>query len=529
MKKLNTISRLKNILSFVLLGSVVFLFLLFTVPAFNPQLFKGYYTLYFSGSVGEQDIVASLNADPGVDVVISASSAWVSVSNLTGIENIPVATIHARLEPDDPRLDGYMKQIGKYFRINDEKKTWNIIYIKTQQNAIYLSMVINRITKGATIDWHIYEQEFSEIVYIVSFIGTAFIVLLLLLFTRPLHRILLVAGLLPWITALVSGGITLFILFFLFALVWAVLLDEYIKYFLNRLKNRWEDPDSKKLMLSFCMYCVFLIAVIVLGILLDTAIHQIFIAMALQLLILGLYTGYKVFLYRIVYPGKNRHVLYSPVEMVKVYKPRWSLKNRHSPVFMFLFCIIALFPLILLLPGSTPKKNLPVPERVDSVPPGVSMEAARQLASMTQEDGLPNLHDFVVHRSYQERIAYGKYEYQFPVKDEEIVLATFKKTQAGPIEKSHTVVKRFDSSWFLQMIDSVHPASIEKMLIDQKAAVSVKIRQARSFEHDLQSVWTIIINWCILLCPVLYLNHRFTRIFIYGVKKDIQILLRELK
>jgi hypothetical protein len=95
-------------------GGALFFFSLRRLPASGGGGLEGYAALGLEEGVPDREAAAALEAALGRPVV-SESSQWVFLNNFEGLERVPLEEYQARLEPLDPRRDGYAEKLMNFF------------------------------------------------------------------------------------------------------------------------------------------------------------------------------------------------------------------------------------------------------------------------------------------------------------------------------------------------------------------------------------------------------------------------------
>ncbi|RPJ07108.1 MAG: hypothetical protein EHM28_08320 [Spirochaetaceae bacterium] len=457
---------------------------------------------------------------------MSQYTSAVEATNFDREIQVMQSEIQERFDPDDPRIDPYMKSLSAYFYVNDGVNNWNVMYIRTRLNPVYLSMLLAGIFKDSKVEWHIYELERTEITLVISIAGTLFLFLLLLFFTDQTWRIVMFSGLIPWISWAAGGGIGSFMLFFPCAFAWAMFSHELLVFMKNRILFKWEEPAKKPIIVTAFLYGVTILS----GILFTFAeipVYSIFFVILVQALISGIYALYLAIMPWWKKRNHLSHRTFQAVTLVKKYNPvRRGKWDRLTLRIMAIFLVV--IPCMRLMSISVPRQMLPVPEKAYINAWWPSHEAMTSLKQKGDEGSLPDLSDYAAHIAFQERIAYGGMEYGIPEKDEEIHMPVFTMDASGKITKSRLNVISFNSAWYDKLQARPGDDSVARMLFEQGSPMTIRMRKQRG-ATDPYPVWTIIMNWCILLWPLLITHSRFFLTILHGVDKDTQLLLRELR
>ncbi|MDR1586618.1 MAG: hypothetical protein LBS57_04095 [Treponema sp.] len=114
-----TFTRLLPILCLVslLAGAFSVFFGMALVP---PARESPYAVLAVDEAVSDSEIRGALEGNLGVEV-ISESSQWVLLDNFGGLERIPLDAYKNRLDPRDPRNDGYAEKLRSFFVRGEER------------------------------------------------------------------------------------------------------------------------------------------------------------------------------------------------------------------------------------------------------------------------------------------------------------------------------------------------------------------------------------------------------------------------
>jgi hypothetical protein len=195
-------------------------------------------------------------------------------------------------------------------------------------------------------------------------------------------------------------------------------------------------------------------------------------------------------------------------------------------VLIALCCLFLTAPFLFLITGYNIRLPLPTPVHLSHT--AINLKTMREAARAKQGDMLPDLTDYIKHIAFQQELEYGKPAYSFPGTDEKILISTYEKTAGLPgITKSEHVLKRFDDEWCNAVLAEVPVSSIEKILLEQGSLVGVTLQTPKILGLDLRQLWTIILLWCIFLCPLLLFNYFFTPRKLYGIKIPLTVKDKE--
>jgi hypothetical protein len=98
----------------LIIGGGLFFFSLRFLPASGPGRLEGYAALGLEAGVPDREAAGALEAVLGRPV-LSESSQWVLLNSFEGLERVPLEDYGGRLEPFDPRRDGYAEKLSNFF------------------------------------------------------------------------------------------------------------------------------------------------------------------------------------------------------------------------------------------------------------------------------------------------------------------------------------------------------------------------------------------------------------------------------
>ncbi len=118
------------------------------------------------------------------------------------------------------------------------------------------------------------------------------------------------------------------------------------------------------------------------------------------------------------------------------------------------------------------RRDLQAPRLEPLAARGLSWAALAALPLSAGPQELPNLADFLAHSAYQQSLAFQR-PYRFPAPGERVYISTYAAAGAGYLQ-SRRVALRFSESWLSRTLASAPPGSVERMLVDQGRAGTVR-------------------------------------------------------
>jgi hypothetical protein len=497
------------------------------LPALESRpLFSGYFTLVVRYTPGLPQLIRDLQAQEGIERVIAYETARVNFTGFDGLETVPLSELGARFDPEDPRLDPYLKGISAYFIQEKGPDEWRMVYIQTRLGAGQLSSLLTRLFKNAGAVWYLNENSAQPFAVVFALFNLLFIFMLLLLYKPTGYKILVLGGILPWLFSPALGNMAYFLLYLALCFYWSFLVLEFIPLCEQYIAYKWVDKDNRRFLLQSILWGALILLYLFARMYATEPVGDILMAAGADLLLLGLFTG-VVFIGRI--PARRRaysHELFQPVPIVRGFKRRWYNMPGRTPVVIAVCCLFLAAPLLFLMAGHRVQLALPTPVRTGNS--AINLKNMRDADREKHGNMLPDLTDYMKHVAFQQELEYGSPLYALPDRDETITLSTFEHTgnPAGIIKSEH-VLERFDERWCAAVLAGVPESSVEKILLDQGSLVGVTLQTPKILGFDARQLWTIILLWCIFLCPLLLFNYFFTPRKLYGIKIPLTVKNKE--
>lgn len=451
-----------------LAAAILLLLWLPAAPAVAPKttrLWKGYYTLLIrANGVGEQRMLRALaSIGPGV---VSSDTTTVSFSDLETTGSCLYSELPGRLDPGDPRFDGYLRGMGGYFSASTKRVRWRVAYIPARRTSLATFLRLTRLL-GAPYrgGWRLVEFDPVE-KGAVLLAALAFGLLASLpMQANSRKRRDGIPGLalccaLCWLPFLASGGIAE--LAFVLALFpsWLSLARELHPISPAGLRR----GGKTALALYGGLAATGLIALLLIA---GFAWFRLFGALSstiCSVLVLGLQQPLAIL--RKAWIDKRA---FPSAPLIR----RTGGPFRRRPAATLLLIVS---PLLLALIPLARAPLLPVASALPGIH-GFSWSSVRELeASRPADDGarLPDIADFLTHTAYQQTLMIGR-AYALPTRDERVTVTEYLTNQAtGVIVSRPRTVRTFDSVWLEGATRDPAPSSLERLLLEQGRPVMVR-------------------------------------------------------
>ena len=452
----------------------------------SASIWRGYHTLLVKEGIPLEEIVARLEERLPASRIVSALTATVSITTFSGREEIPVAEIDARLDPLDPRLDGYTRKLGGMFRGSIDGSAANVIYLRSALPALLVSPLLRRPLDGLEGQWTLAGPAAgSRIPACVA----ALLYLGLVAWGRRSTRGLAftAASALPWLIGCSAGGLGELLGFFLvFPFCLSLLLE---------LRSSW--PSGRVPRLAEIATARVTSGLIALGAALglDAAIISAQGGGGMEVLrptaavLSDALLLVAVLLWRRSRAAQAAHAVFAPVPIGgSIYRyVRKSIGRRERGLrsaldsmrtvfsgwgteLVILVLLVCLSPLLSLVEGRRAPGVYPAPAKGGSPLGWGSLE---RLWVLSGSDELPSVAEYVAHEAYQLSLAYG-WSYRLPARREAVTVRSFTRAPDGPaLVAGRRTVARFDDRWLRRTLSRARPGTVDALLASQRRAVRV--------------------------------------------------------
>jgi hypothetical protein len=452
-------------------------------PDGSARVWRGYETLLIRTDLASTEVLARVASALGPGVV-SEVTARVSYWDFTGIADVTVGGMDARIDPSDPRHDRFMDGLPAYFRSPPDSgpsaaraargSDWSIAYIPVRRAAAadYLraAAVLGLPRHGS---WRL--VEFDPIQCIVSIASLLGLAALLASASGKGGRTRLLAagsGALLWLPFLLPGGVARLALSLLMITAWFPVAHTVI------LLHGWDEKLLKEGRSSLVRFLAAagagLVVLLPASSFTASAIFAYagaVIASALLVVALALFWGKAR-------RPRRRSRKFEPVPIVRPSAEPARAGPSHVLVACAGLLLVAAIGVMRSAPLPTP---LPVFGARD-----FSWESLARLGSVHRALRLPDMSDFVAHEAYQETLSFGR-PWGLPRPDEKVYMREFTtNVRSGTIVAGLKRVKVFDARWLDSVVGRPVPGSIQRLLAAQHRAVAVASRgQVRSVLREL--------------------------------------------
>jgi hypothetical protein len=406
--------------------------------------------------------VLSLLENNGIETV-SRYNQTIRLQDYGRMKTILLNDYENLLEPLDPRIDPYMRNLDQYFTARDGNGTeWEIFYL-FRGDSLVAADQLTRILEDSLITYALPERE-NHNSLVFSLLGLLFFLFLALTSPAAWKEVLLYS--LPWLTALATGDPELLFSNNLAAYGMLLLGREARSLWKHQIEYPVEVPHLLKHFIKTAFPGGFLLAgslVFLLssrragytpGLLLGMAAHAF------------LFSAEMAFL---VWRSRRRlHRLFHPLPLVQGGR-LFTIPPLGKSALIAVSLI--LLPLTAALMIREADWQMPLPEAGPRV---ISWETLAAEWDSSEADQLPGLHDFLAHRAYQEGFFYGG-GYEFPGAGDKISRSRFTIQNEKVVEEELSLVD-FDNEWFVSSLDPSSVSGIPLILLSQGRVSRVRIR-----------------------------------------------------
>ncbi|MGO9307955.1 MAG: hypothetical protein ACLQDL_02895 [Spirochaetia bacterium] len=461
------------------------------VGGLPTRVWRGYETLTVHADAvppgALEEVVRRLG--PGV---VSGLTASVTFWNFTGIDEVPVDRLDARIDPRDPRHDRVMDALPGYFRTSGESASlaggvdrtgeWRIAYIPARRPA---AADYARIAAALGLPWHGAWRlaEFDPVMFLVSLAGLFGLAALRASAgagDRRERRAIAVAGALLWIPFLLPGDVARLSLALLSLAAWLQAMDPFIALhgWDEKLLRESRDPLVKMLAAAGAGAALLFLA--------GGFSVAALLAYAGSLAASGLVVIALALLWGRARRPRRRPKKFEPVPIVG---PAGRPSRPGVAGAMLVSAAILLASAICVL------RSVPVPTPLAVFAArDFSWGSLARLGRETRAQQLPDISDLVTHEAFQETLSFGR-PWGPPRRDERVYVREFSiDPRAGTIVPGMRRVKVFDAAWLDSVLHRTPPGSIERLLVSQRRPVAVALRgQVRSLLRELPVAMFVIL------------------------------------
>ncbi len=417
----------------------------------GPSRWKGYYLVLLDSKIDLERTISRLK-DAGFDDVLSTVTAPITIQSFSHLESLYLSQLRTRLQPEDPRFDGFLSKVENVFRT--ESSEAQVLYFPISYHPAFLFFRLAAILPNKECllaDWDFYRS-----------IGLLSLFILFLVFQAirtHTHRWMRILVGIPWIPVILQGNLLGFILTVWCYQVYANLTDSFlleVDQYLYYRKSEGMDAIISRILNHLLLISGILLVVtdtsVIVGIMFGTFLS---LGMGIELILVRLYR-FK----------KRVHRIFLPLPILPVH---WK-ESKRSVLFGGLI-VLSLAPLLFMLPLQERYHQVPSPGESNLYWVFGTRSAYRDLWALHKKDPLPNLSDFMVHVKYQRYFPYGA-AYNFPSEEEELSYPRFREEEGKLTLWNETIVK-YDQTWYKQTLHSVKKDKLGNLFYKQGARTTV--------------------------------------------------------
>jgi hypothetical protein len=442
-----SIIRTLSLSLFWLLWAILLILTLATTAPGNKTIWSGWYTLLVEEDRDIETVHRAISSNGGPKV-LSMANAEATYQGFPELQRVPVADLRERFDPEDPRLDPYLRALPSFFSVEKGGEEYHLLLLRKDRSTQgMLRLLRSRIGGGLHRGWPATGEGWLLVDALGAnsvLIGLLFLLwsagLLLLFRSNRLAGVPLLLSFLPAVATGAPGTVAAGLL--LFALL------HLLKASRRELRLRREASYRRVLHalkvqeLLPAGWSVFSVAVLLIaagegGGASLRVVGSFLLAMAA--IVLVLVTDYLRY-------AEYEHHPFTPTSILTrrfgASQPRPGLRGTLWGSGGLLLVVVV----SLLIP---PVQAPAVPAPSGMVP---EEEGYAGLDGLFREGGggLPDVASYVAHRAFQESILYGG-GYRVPARGEVVALPTY-DTVEGRLQQSREVVLRFDEEWLREIL-----------------------------------------------------------------------------
>jgi hypothetical protein len=413
-------------------------------------LWRGYQTLLLRGRAAQSDVLSALAARLGPGVVSEVTSPF-EFWDFTGLSTAAYADLDHRLDPSDPRRDGYIDGAAGYYHATGAGGEWHIAYVPAAQTSFRLWLrVIGMLGIPLRGEWRLVEFEpLRKLLTLAAVFGLAVLLALAQEERRRAALVYALAGALLWTPFLLSGGLARFALALILLAAWFPLMRAEIP-----LDDTVFSRMKRPLLIYGCAAAAACVLVLITSGFSVSDLADFLSPLGLSTLMLPLPA-----IVRSAESRLHRRTIFEPVPIVR---PKSDAFRGRSLAPGCAAVSLVLIGLLFFARGPVLPTPLPHPHAHDFSWTSVNrMKRARGAAV------LPDFLDLVTHAAFQETIAFGR-PWRPPEMDERVYVRDFAlDPMTGATVARRRVVKVFDATWLASVRRRATPGSLGALFYAQ--------------------------------------------------------------
>ena len=497
-------TRLRRLLyiSLCALPACICTVLLLLSPKANASItvWRDYFVLLIDAEAELEPVVDSLRAF-GIEHV-SDRNTRVFLSTFSGIEEVPLASLENRLDPDDPRYDPYMSALPGYFNARYRADSRHVLYVKSAGTQANLVRSLSRCLKPLGIEYRL--PEWRPVWF---FLGPAAVCGFFLLLVRDRGRALKLAILLVplLVISAKASGLGLAAAFVLMP-GWLYLGDTLRELLTRSFYNRKLVLDGRAMLKGIGLFsagsaCAYALSFF------HTDPFRFLGVLSLTIAALA---GWGVALSgRLAFEaGISCHRVFCGIPLLKgTGFQTYGRRDQTTRMCRALLAAIVVFtPALVML------------SRIDAslsvAGPYGGNKGRRFKIERPADQALPDLADYLTHRAYQDSLLYSR-EWIFPVQESAVTLSSYSEENGRVVSRESRVIS-FDSQWFDGVIADAAIDGLGGMLLAQGGDVAVSRRNSEG--HSGQRVLKPAAVAVLITIPLVYLLPSLTTYYLYGMR-----------
>jgi hypothetical protein len=432
-------------------------------PAVRPtSAWRGWYVLLYREAAAPAVEAALPAAAPGS---VSRTTAIVRIDAFSEIETLPVAALEARLDSSDPRMDGWLSGVSRYFQAWDGGPPLVAAYVPATRGRMAAWLRFARAFHAGGVPWDSWQlleiEPLAMVSVPVAALGFALAVAWCL--RRETRRDLLAAaaGMLAWLPGLLNGGPSDLCFACTALYFWLPRATDAVRH----AHGRWSSPQPGRVGMRIGVLLSVAIIVIATG---DAAIYRA-TRMGASMLCLELLAELAWPILQLRSPLLQGRGRFEPVPI---------LAPPRRTVFAPLAAALAA-GLLVTVPAGFSRLRVPLPRPVSLARAGsrTGIEAAVRAKN---EGRLPGLAEAVGHAASLQTIVFGATEgtsLLLPPREGRVRLHEYADGSAtGSLIEAPRTVVRFDPGWLGLTVAGFPSGTVERLLIEQRRAVEVRVQ-----------------------------------------------------
>ena len=487
--------------------------LLIILPGITaPQtVWRGYHLLLIDGEAELDPVLDSLEIG-GIDHV-SIRNTEVKLNVFSGLETISLASVKARLDTDDPRLDRYMQSASGIFSAEYRGKAWNAVFIKSKHTQLGLLRALRRHIGSLGIGYVIPEWQIGWLLCsplaVYSF---------LFFLVRNRRRVWRSAVTLIPLVVLAARSSGLGMAAAVLLVPGSICLVEIIADTLDGyLYDRKVSIESYALLRAGLLLCIGIACAYLLSVFhINPAGFRGLVTLTIISLILLTAGMYGL---RVLRSEKTGHKVFIGVEVLRDtgFVRRQRSSKAFAPIWVLLLTVCVFVPALVFLSRQDPGLSVAAPAAVGSAKV-ISWESLTAVVDHKRENRLPNrlpdLSDYLTHRAYQDSLLY-KRDWIYPSPNSGIAISGYAEEE-GEVGVSAKRMITFDAAWFDRVLSDAANDTLGGMLINQGGSTAVGYRSGSNYPFPQMVRSGVVL--VLAVAALLFLLPSLTSNYFYGMR-----------